>query len=188
MRPRRWRGRDRGSRLGGTIAALALIAVLAVVAHLVQPGQGTLEGRASASDGDSLRIGGERIRLTGFDAVELDQTCTRDSGEVWNCGREARAFLAGQVAGRTVVCRREGRDQYGRVLASCGVGDNDLGDAVVRAGWGVAELSYAGAALEARRDRRGIWSGRFIDPAEWRRTSGEPGFDLWGWLLSLLGR
>jgi endonuclease YncB( thermonuclease family) len=107
---------------------------------------------------------------------------------VWNCGREARNFLAEQVAGRIVVCRREGRDQYGRVLASCRVGDNDLGDAVVRAGWAVAELSYAGAALEARRDRRGIWSGRFIDPAEWRRTGGEPGFDLWGWLLSLLGR
>lgn len=188
MRPRSWRGRYRRRGPGGTIAALALIAVLAVVAYLVQPGEGTLEGRASASDGDSLRMGDERIRLTGFDAVELDQTCTRDSGEEWTCGRSARAFLAGQVGGQTVACRREGRDQYGRVLANCRVGNADLGDAVVRAGWAVAELSYAGAALEARRERRGIWSGRFVDPAEWRRTGGEPGFDLWGWLLSLLGR
>jgi endonuclease YncB( thermonuclease family) len=188
MRPRSWRGRDKRRGAGGTIAALALIAVLALIAYLVQPGGGVIEGRASASDGDSLRIDGERIRLTGFDAVELDQTCTRDNGEEWACGRDARAFLAGQVAGRRVACTSEGRDQYGRVLATCRAGDTDLGDAVVRAGWAVAELRYAGAALEARRERRGIWAGRFVDPAEWRRTGGEPGFDLWGWLLSLLGR
>ena len=79
-------------------------------------------------------------------------------------------------------------DQYGRVLATCRVGGEDIGDAVVRAGWAVADLRYAGAVLEARRAGRGIWSGRFIDPAEWRRTGGEPQFDLWGWLLSMVGR
>jgi len=74
------------------------------------------------------------------------------------------------------------------VLARCRVGDTDLGDAIVSAGWAVADLEYALPLAEARINRRGIWSGEFVDPADWRRQKADPEFDFWGWLLGLFNR
>ena len=44
---------------------------------------------------------------------------------------------------------------------------------MVRAGWAVDYVqfsrgAYASAQAEARRDRRGIWAGRFDTPSTWR--------------------
>ncbi len=39
-------------------------------------------GRMVFSDGDSLRVSGARVRLFGIDAPEMDQTCTRQDGEL----------------------------------------------------------------------------------------------------------
>jgi endonuclease YncB( thermonuclease family) len=139
-------------------------------------------------DGDTLRIEGTSIRLLGLDAVELDQTCTGRDGAEWPCGREARAHLAALVDRSTTMCVPDGRDRYGRVLARCSVGDEDVGDSVVRGGWALAEIEYGLALADARLKGRGIWAGAFIDPAQWRRDQGADGFDLWGWLLGWLGR
>lgn len=179
------RSRRRSKSPLGAVTVLVLIALVAGVVAIVLPAP-SLVGQASATDGDSLRIGETRIRLIGLDAVELDQTCTNGQGEDWACGRAARNFVAGRVEGGETVCRSEGRDRYGRVLARCARDGEDLGDAVVRAGWAVAELPYALAEAEARREARGIWSGRFDDPAAWRAGNGEPAFDIWGWLLGLI--
>ena len=48
---------------------------------LVAPGAG-ISGKASVADGDTLRIGSERIRLHGIDAPESAQNC-RAAGETW---------------------------------------------------------------------------------------------------------
>ena len=49
----------------------------------------TLSGTARAVDGDTLDLSGERVRLIGIDAPELDQSCQRD-GQGWACGDWAR--------------------------------------------------------------------------------------------------
>jgi endonuclease YncB( thermonuclease family) len=162
------------------------IALLTAVAALFWPPQTTLAGRAEAVDGDTLRIGGTRIRLLGLDAVELDQTCTDAAGKDWPCGREARSFVAGLVEG-TTSCASDGRDQYRRVLARCQIEGADIGDQIVRAGWATADLEYGLAVAEARLNGRGIWSGSFDDPAEWRRNNSRDSFDFWAWLQQLLG-
>jgi endonuclease YncB( thermonuclease family) len=162
---------------------LVAIAVIAGLVALLAP-ETTLTGRAYAVDGDTIRIGGTNIRLTGFDAVELDQLCTRD-GKDWPCGGEARDYMAGLLRNGDATCLSEGRDRYRRELARCDVRGRDLGDAMVRAGWAVADMQYALALAEARLERRGIWAGRFDDPAEWRRTRGEPEPDFWSWLRGL---
>ena len=41
-----------------------------------------ISGVASVTDGDTLRIGSERIRLHGIDAPESAQSC-RAGGETW---------------------------------------------------------------------------------------------------------
>ena len=188
MRATAWPRRRRFRNPLGAVATLAVIAVLAVFAALLWPPTDTLTGRATAVDGDTLRIGETRVRLIGLDAVELDQTCVNKEGATWNCGREARRYLDSLLTGATISCASDGRDRYRRVLAHCRVGNDDLGDQMVRAGWAVAELEYGVALAEARLNGRGIWSGTFDDPVKWRADRGADSFDLWAWLLSLIGR
>lgn len=188
MRATAWPRRRRFRNPLEAVATLVIIAVLAALAALFWPPSDTLAGRATAVDGDTLRIGETRIRLIGLDAVELDQTCVNGEGANWNCGREAQHFLASLIADATTSCASDGRDRYRRVLAHCRVGNGDLGEQMVRAGWAVAELQYGVALAEARFNGRGIWSGTFEDPAKWRADRGADSFDLWAWLLGLIGR
>ncbi len=188
MRATAWPRRRRFRNPLGAVATLATIAVLTVLTALVWPPSDTLTGSATAVDGDTLRLGETRIRLIGLDAVELDQTCVDGGGTNWNCGREAKRFLAGLVAGATTSCASDGRDRYRRVLAHCKAGDKDLGDQIVRDGWAVAELEYGLALAEAQLNGRGIWSGTFDDPARWRADRGTDGFNLWNWFLGLIRR
>ena len=172
----------------GAVATLVAIAAIAAIAALFWPPQATLTGRASAVDGDTLRIGDTRIRLIGLDAVELEQSCIDANGAEWPCGREARSFLASLSDGGTTTCAADGRDRYRRVLAHCSTDKADLGEQLVRAGWATAELEYGLALADARLNGRGIWAGRFDDPADWRRNRGVDTFDLWAWLMGLLAR
>jgi endonuclease YncB( thermonuclease family) len=133
-------------------------------------------------------MGETRIRLIGLDAVELDQTCTDATGAEWPCGREARRFVDQLTDEGTATCAADGRDRYRRVLARCKIASGDIGEQVVRAGWAVAELEYGIALAEARLNGRGIWAGRFDDPAKWRADRGADNFDLWAWLTGWLGR
>jgi endonuclease YncB( thermonuclease family) len=86
-------------------------------------------------DGDSLRTGGEEIRLVGIDAPELRQTCRDGQGREWSCGRSAKARLAELVAQGDVACSPRGRDRYGRTLAVCSARNiPDIGEVMVREG------------------------------------------------------
>lgn len=166
---------------------VAAFAVAAVVAALFEPLPPELAGRATVADGDTLRLGSERIRLTGLDAPELRQTCTDAAGESWTCGQESRQRLAALVEGRAVQCTTAGRDRYGRYLGRCSVEGDDLGAILVSEGLAVADFpSYASEEAGAKRAGRGIWAGPFDPPRKWRDTHGETatGFDLLGWIRS----
>lgn len=183
MRPSVWSRPRRYSRSGWVIGvglALALVAGGLWLDGATLP----LAGRAQATDGDTLRVDGRRVRLVGLDAPEVDQTCYDANGREWPCGTEARVFLAGLLAGKDLSCRPTGRDAYRRVLASCIVDGQDIGARVVAAGWAVADFGYGSEEVVARAARRGIWSGPFVTPVEWRRTHGTatPGF--WEWIRS----
>ena len=110
---------------------LVLIAGMAVVVLLLRPVEPPFSGNAFAVDGDTLRIGPERVRLVGIDAPEREQTCTRTNGEVWGCGEAAHGALTALVRGANITCTPQGRDRYGRILAKCKSGDADLGQSIV---------------------------------------------------------
>lgn len=125
-------------------------------------------------DGDTLEIHGERIRIFGIDAPESRQLCTAE-GSRYRCGQRAALALADLVGARTVTCERRAEDRYGRTIGICRVGGQDLGAFMVREGWAVAYRRYARdrydrEEAEARRDRRGVWSGEFELPWKWRRA------------------
>ncbi len=163
------------------VLAVALLGFAAL--ELTRDGGSTLAGHAEAVDGDTLKLGRARIRLVGLDAPEAEQTCSDASGRDWPCGLSAKAFVAGALHGGEIACAARGRDAYGRLLASCTIDGRDLGAEIVSEGWAVADLPYAPQEGAARLARRGIWSGTFVPPAEWRRTHGAaPG--LWDWIRS----
>jgi endonuclease YncB( thermonuclease family) len=172
----------------GVVLTLVLVGGIALVDAILAPRPLPLVGHAEAVDGDTLRLGRTRIRLAGLDAPELRQTCTDASGGSWPCGAAARDFVVDQLRSGDVFCAPSGRDIYRRTLAACTIAGIDLGHAIVDAGWAVGDLDYSVQQLSARGAARGIWSGNFVAPADWRRTHGTDTFDFWTWLTGLLGR
>jgi endonuclease YncB( thermonuclease family) len=150
----------------GAIGVLA--ALIAAAAYLSPREQERVAGRASVIDGDSLRIDGAPIRLLGLDAPELHQICTIHD-RPYSCGEEARRELARLVGAGPLACEVRGHDRYGRRLARCTIGGRDLGAALVAAGLAVSYGGYAAEEAQARRNRAGLWAGRFQRPSEWRK-------------------
>jgi endonuclease YncB( thermonuclease family) len=151
-------------------AAVVLAALLAVAIYVVDRQPQAVAGAATAVDGDSLRVAGVSIRLEGVDAPELQQLCEAAGGQSYPCGDGARRELARVVNGTTVVCRIVGEDKYRRSLARCEADGEDIGASLVRKGYAVAYgKTYAREEMQAKRERAGLWGGRFRMPEEWRR-------------------
>jgi endonuclease YncB( thermonuclease family) len=186
--------RSRLRLVGDALLSLVLLGLLALVAARFGDGPAIqIEGRASVVDGDSLVIAGERIRLRGIDAPELDQTCLRDGNE-YACGRDAREALARLVGSRPVACASREKDRYGRLVADCLVAASELGRAQVAAGWAVAYGDFQREEAAARAGGRGLWSGTFDRPRDWRESHGaaaeaEHGrpWAIVAWLRAILG-
>ena len=126
-------------------------------------------------DGDTIDIAGQRIRLPGLDAPEWNQTCKTANGSTWDCGAAAAKRMRELTRGRTLTCRPEGHDRYGRLLAVCRDGKIDIAEALVADGFATATSRYASAEALAREAHRGLWEGSFDSPAEWRRREAEGG-------------
>ena len=147
------------------VTAIALLLSSAAAAQLVFSGVGRVK------DGDSIMVGATEVRLYGIDAPELHQTCQR-AGQSWACGAEAKEQLESLAGGRRIECNQVGTDQYQRALARCRVGDIDINRTLVALGYAVAfrrsSLDYASAEESAKVNRRGLWSGTFEMPSEYR--------------------
>ncbi|WP_439580407.1 thermonuclease family protein [Elioraea sp.] len=132
-----------------------------------------IQGVASVVDGDTIEIHGTRIRLHGIDAPESAQRCLDASDRPWPCGRRAAFALADRIGRSTISCRRTDTDRYGRVIAVCSLGREDLNAWMVGSGWAVAfrrySTDYVAQEERARARRVGIWASRFVMPWDWRR-------------------
>lgn len=165
------------------LLALLLIAALATIAWVWQPAPVHVVQSVHVIDGDSLTVrqdgGPVTIRLTGIDAPEYRQDCARRDASRWPCGRDARDALEKVAGGGPLHCEVAAKDRYDRALAMCrtrpfpdGI---DLGAEMVRLGWAVATSdTYLLEEAEAKAQRRGIWQGDFVRPADWRAAHERP--------------
>lgn len=163
----------RGS--GKPIKAMALVIVAAVLLFLSSGrAYADMVGEARIIDGDTVEIDGERIRLHGIDAPESRQMC-KVVGEEWRCGESATLALIDETTGQSVTCRGKKRDRYGRLIAVCYAGSDDLNAWMVREGWAVAYRRYSKDYVDeeaaARAASRGVWRGEFELPWKWRQTT-----------------
>ena len=149
-----------------------LTAVVVAVCALPCTGNAQPSGRAAVTDGDSLEIAGQRVRLHGIDAPERKQRCTAD-GRQWRCGAAATRALKKRIGGETVTCTPRDRDRYGRIVAVCRAGGVDLNAWMVAQGWALAYRRYSMAYVDeeraAKAAKRGVWRGQLVAPWEWRR-------------------
>lgn len=131
-----------------------------------------LEGVARVIDGDTLDVGGVRVRLHGVDAFERGQVCDLPDG-VWACGTAATSALKARADGRRLECEVRDTDRYGRKVSRCERDGTDVARALVDEGLALAYRRYSAdyvAAEEAARARRaGAWAGSFDRPEQWRR-------------------
>ena len=131
-----------------------------------------LVGTATVIDGDTIEIHGTHIRLDAIDAPESRQKCWQADGNSYPCGRGSAFALADKIGRTPVRCTPKGHDRYRRIIATCFLGETNLNGWMVEKGWAVAFRKYGIDYIPqedlARLTRRGLWSGRFEMPWDWR--------------------
>lgn len=142
-----------------------------LVAHPTPPLQPVV-GPATIIDGDTIRIGSDRIRLHGIDAPESKQVCYQNR-IAYKCGEAATLALERLTAESSVRCNGISRDRYDRLIATCDVDGKDIGGWMVEQGYAIAYRKYSSEYEEqearASESGRGLWSGQFQPPEDWRR-------------------
>ena len=125
------------------------------------------------TDGDTIRIGDERIRFSGIDAPEIKQTCIYQEIE-FKCGEFSKNLLIEKISNQEVSCIRENTDQYGRTLAECFVGKESLSSYLVREGYAFAYRKYSDKFIPdeeyAQSKGNGMWSMDFMFPWDFRKS------------------
>jgi micrococcal nuclease len=124
----------------GAFAALTLGAGLCG-ASLLNSSHGSPLSACRVVDGDTLRCGGERVRLLGIDAPELPGHCRRGRACVAGAPYASTSSLSAALV-LPLSILRVGVDRYGRTLAMVRGARGDLscwqlahGAAIYRGNW-----------------------------------------------------
>ena len=134
------------------------------------------------TDGDTLKIGKEKIRLFGIDAPEIKQVCNDENNNPYACGHVSKKFLADLLfiknSRKQVFCYYSERDKYKRIIGECFIGTiskTNINRIMVSHGRAVAYLKYSEKYLDAqniaKNKKMGIWRGTFDLPEEWRKKN-----------------
>ena len=133
------------------------------------------------TDGDSLKIGKEKIRLSGIDAPEMKQICYDENHLPYACGHVAKIQLESFIKNSEyskIYCYYSERDKYNRILGECMLGEQstlNINTYMVYWGYAVAYLRYSEKYIEqqerAKKLNYGLWAGNFDMPEEWRKKN-----------------
>ena len=149
------------------IKQIFLITVLFLVI-----GQNASSKTVSVIDGDTIKIGSEKIRFSGIDAPELKQDCFKNEKKI-PCGILAKKALLKKIGNNLPMCVIEGKDVYKRILAECFVNGKSLSRFLVRNGYAFAYRKYSRKFIEderfARANKLGLWSMKFEYPWKFRK-------------------
>ena len=155
------------------LAAVALFGIRVEPDRPVGP-QGTLR----VIDADTFDVGDTRVRLHGVDAPEKHQTCLDAEGAEWDCGAWSIEQVRAYWEGRRATCETLDIDRYGRTVARCEVGGNDIGAMLVAGGMALAyrdySTDYVVQEAHAQGARAGMWKGEFQRPEDYRRNPDSP--------------
>jgi endonuclease YncB( thermonuclease family) len=141
----------------------------------LSPAHADIPGKPDIIDGNTILIAGEPIRLYGIDAPELMQTCERQDGKNWQCGKEAMYALLRFLENHWVTCKDERIDSSGSKSMICFAGPYDVSAKMVQDGWAMVLDQERPDFLLYQQDsvvaKRGIWQGKVMNPWDWRRSN-----------------
>jgi endonuclease YncB( thermonuclease family) len=173
------------ARGGGIVVVLTLLVGAgwlvwrgaAALPSLLTDASATLEGRAVAVSGDTLRVARTTVALSGIEAPVDGQTCASGSARSWRCDTAAKTALAHLLRSGAVTCELSGSDDQGRRIGTCQEGQTDIAAELVRNGHVFAETgffsSYGSLENEARETKVGIWRGEAKRPSDYRAQKWE---------------
>ena len=136
-----------------------------------------IQGKVKVIDGDTVKIKNNKIRLSGIDAPELNQLCSKvflsfsfiSFNKKYSCGKLKRL-----LKNKIILCKVENIDRYKRKLATCYKNKLNINSWLVRNGYALAYIKYSKKYIlqekEAKRDQLGIWQGTFENPWDWRKN------------------
>ena len=149
------------------IGTKLLVSVLWVILHLFSSALAANEeinGRAQVLSGNLILIGGKTVRLFGIQAPQLDQICRINEAKM-RCGVVAWAELIRIADGAYLSCDVE-KNKHKNTdvkVATCYVGEQDVGEALVRTGYAKALIAqsdrYKVDQEAAKQSARGLWAG-----------------------------
>ena len=154
---------------------LLILAAIAVLLGIkVEPDRPAgPHGTLRVIDADTFDVGDTRVRLHGVDAPERHQTCLDADGVEWDCGAWAIERARAHWEGREATCEALDTDRYGRTVARCEVGGEDIGALLVAGGMALAyreySTDYVVQEAHAQGARAGLWKGEFLRPEDYRR-------------------
>jgi len=134
-----------------------------------------ISGSAVVTDGDTIKISNNKIRLHGIDAPEKRQNCTKNEKK-YNCGVVATEALSKKIGKNIVKClTQKKKDRYNRFIGVCFVDQQNLNKWMVSNGYAIAYRRYSKDYILdenfAKTNKLGLWSGTFLKPEKWRKLN-----------------
>lgn len=139
------------SRSGAIV--LAAFAAACVLYPQTETRADVITGVPRVVDGDTLVVNRQRIRLRAVDAPEQSQICQKGAVQQ-QCGLAAKEAVERWLmeSDGIVSCVENGHDRYGRIVATCRIGEEDIGRRLVREGFAVAYKRYGKDYLAEERE------------------------------------
>ena len=140
-----------------------------------------IEGKSVVIDGDTIKIGSEKIRFSGIDAPEnyykgKEQICFKQNVKI-SCGKLSKELLIKKINNQKVTSKIESKpDRYKRKLGECFVNKKSLSRILVKNGYAFdyprySKKKYAKDQDYARANKLGLWNMKFEFPWDFRKKN-----------------
>ena len=139
-------------------------------------------GKANVTDGDTIKINDQKIRLFGIDAPETKQFCKEvylsflifNFKRDYKCGEKSTNALKKKIQGKNIRCLvQDNKDRYRRNIGICYLKKQDINSWLVKNGYAIAYRRYSKKYINDEQhavdNKLGIWQGTFMKPEKWRR-------------------
>ena len=139
-------------------------------------------GKANVTDGDTIKINDQKIRLFGIDAPETKQFCKEvylsflifNFKRDYKCGEKSTNALKKKIKDKKIRCLiQDKKDRYRRNIGICYLKKQDINSWLVKNGYAIAYRRYSKKYImdeqHAKDNKLGIWQGTFMEPEKWRR-------------------
>ena len=165
------------------VISICLIFFFLTYTDVKSPAPKIIFGKAKVIDGDTIKIGKNKIRLYGIDAPEKNQQCQKTWLSIsfltlnknYQCGKISSNKLKVKINNKFIMCKSSNKDRYNRFIAECYKDKININKWMVSNGYAVAYKKYSKKFVVqeniAKKEKLGLWAGTFEMPWEWRKKN-----------------